>query len=808
MNLACASWLLCVAQAAPQELPQRSGIYPHLAVYNEENECGIGGVVPWAGSLWLVTYAPHRPRGSTDKLYRVDPGLQLHAHPASIGGTPANRMVHPESGQLFLGPYAIDETGEVRVIPYAAMPGRPTGNARHLETPAEKLLYATMEEGVYEVDVRTLAVTERWADVQPGGGQSGRLAGLPGYHGKGFYSGQGVYVYANNGEYGAAALRDPAVPSGVLAEWDGRSAKWSVVRRSQFTEVTGPGGIRGSASPATDPIWTIGWDRRSLLLGVRVASEDGWRFVRLPKSSHAYDGAHGWNTEWPRIRDVGEGDLLMTMHGAFWRFPKDLGAGSWRGVTPRSNYLKVVGDFCAWGGRVVLGCDDHARSAFLNRRRAKGKAAPGQSHSNLWFVEPARLDRLGPALGRGALWIGEDAAAEQPSDPFLFEGYDHRCLHLHHRGAAPLTLSLQLGALGGERPGEWRELQEVTLPPGGYRFVALPRDDPRPWLRVVPRAAAEGLTAALSYRQLDRRSARPAAKFSGLARGAAPSTGGLLRARGGGLRTLSLLARARSGEELGYYEMDGGLRLRRVAAREVAAFTREHAAVPAGVLEVDAASVRYVDDDGRAWRLPRGEDDHDRPAFGEHRVDREVVTERDLFHAHGTFYELPAQNAGGFAKVRPIASHAFQVHDFCGYRGLLVLSGVAADAPADSEHVVRSEDGRCAVWVGAVDDLWELGKPRGRGGPWLSANVVAGAPSEPYLMTGYDHKQVTLASDRAVSVTVELDVTGDGHWCAFRRYALAPDAPVTEEWPRALSAYWVRFVADADCTATAQLTYR
>ena len=32
------------------------GIYPHLAMFNGEGECGTGAVVPWAGSLWAVTY--------------------------------------------------------------------------------------------------------------------------------------------------------------------------------------------------------------------------------------------------------------------------------------------------------------------------------------------------------------------------------------------------------------------------------------------------------------------------------------------------------------------------------------------------------------------------------------------------------------------------------------------------------------------------------------------------------------------------------------------------------------------------------
>ena len=58
------------------------------------------------------------------------------------------------------------------------------------------------------------------------------------------------------------------------------------------------------------------------------------------------------------------------------------------------------------------------------------------------------------------------------------------------------------------------------------------------------------------------------------------------------------------------------------------------------------------------------------------------------------------------------------------------------------------------------------------------------------------------------AITAELDVTGDGAWCAYARYAVSAGAPVRVEWPRALSAYWVRFVADTDCVPSAQLVYR
>jgi hypothetical protein len=73
---------------------QWSGVYPSLATFNNEGECGTGAVVPWADRLWVISYGPHLPYGSSDKLYEITPDLQLVVRPESVGGTPANRMIH------------------------------------------------------------------------------------------------------------------------------------------------------------------------------------------------------------------------------------------------------------------------------------------------------------------------------------------------------------------------------------------------------------------------------------------------------------------------------------------------------------------------------------------------------------------------------------------------------------------------------------------------------------------------------------------------------------------------------------------
>lgn len=761
---------------AAEEPLHVSGIYPSLAMFNNEGECGTGAVVPWADRLWVITYGPHLPFGSSDKLYEITSALNQTVRPESVGGTPANRMIHPESQQLFIGPYVIDADRAVRVIPPNWMPGRLTGNARHLSDPAGKIYYATMEEGLYEVDVKSLAVTSLIRDGNPlkkGFAVETPLtkleSQLPGYHGKGLYSSQGRLIYANNGDRDKRVLTDPTTPSGALGEWSKPGDDWQLVRRNQFTEVTGPGGIQGSAADA--PVWSIGWDAKSLILMLLDGGK--WQAFRLPKVSHSYDGAHGWNTEWPRIRDIGEDDLLMTMHGAFWRFPRTFSAANTNGIRVRSAYMKVIGDFSRWNDRLVFGCDDSAKSEFLNKRKVKGGIdSVGQSQSNLWFTSPETPDKLGPAHASGAVWLHESVKAGDVADPFLVAGWKHRSL--------------------------WR----IDHAAGTAKREDISGD--AEWLTVKADRDAKDVSVIITLTNGEERSTEADAIFDGVARiDDAKSQTGIFRARGENKRTLSLAADA------GYYEMDADLKLKRVEDVKAEKFVKTKVAIPKQVITLDEASVLVVDDRGRRWRLPRATSALDAVTnAGELRVCREVATERDMLSACGTFFELPAENADGFAKIRPIASHNLRVTDFGGYRGLFLMSGVKPDAPA-GEHIIRSDDGKAALWAGAIDDLWKLGKPRGEGGPWKGTKVKAGQASDPYLMWGYDKRTLMLSHDAAqeVNLKVELDLTGTGLWVTYKEAKLKAGAPLSIEFEPAAQARWLRVTADAACTATAQLKY-
>ena len=192
--------------------------------------------------------------------------------------------------------------------------------------------------------------------------------------------------------------------------------------------------------------------------------------------------------------------------------------------------------------------------------------------------------------------------------------------------------------------------------------------------------------------------------------------------------------------------------------------------------------------------------------LGPARVCREVATERDLLNVHGSVYELPARNAQGLAKVRPIATHNLAIQDFCSHNGLLFFTGV--DAATESDHIFRSDDGKAAVWAGVIDDLWKMGKPRGRGGPWMHSEVKAGVPSDPYLMTGYDRKSFTLESSATAEIRIEVDVDGTGLWVPFAKYETAPGEVIAKEFPEGFSAYWVRAISDTDSTCSFQLEYQ
>ena len=660
--------VVAAAESAPREF---GGRYPHLAVSNKQGECGIGAVVPWAGRLWFITYGPHLPNGSDDKLYEVDAALGITSRRESVGGTPADRLIHAETNQLVIGPYVIDATGGVRVVPPGRMEGRLTAAARHLTDPEHKVFIYDMEGLLSELDLKTLEPKRLFA--RP----------VPGWHGKGAYSGQGVLVIANNGEHAAASAKkfEPflyAVPNtravpeeaGALAEWDGR--QWRLVRRRQFTDVTGPGGIHGPPS-ADAPLWAIGWDEKSVLLLVRSAAQaaagrDPWHTFRLPKACNSFDGDHGWHTEWPRIREVvaaADGrpaKFILTMHGGWYDLPGTFSAETPTGLRPICTHLKITGDVAPWqvAGQpaIVFGCDDTAKSGFKSDFQQPRNDLNGRSNSNLWFTTWDRLGQLGRPAGTGYVWRGEDVQAGIPSDPFLLAGdYGKRIVHLAHGSRTPVTFTLEAGA-----GSAWREIATVTVPADGSRHHVLPADVEGDWVRVTADRDAQDVTVVFRYgirggRVEDRQ------LFAALVdtRANEPWVGTVFRSGEGEQLPLDLLARSVAGATAAEARA-WRIRFDRPAAEPIdsgdpaAVFLRDKAVVAAADVSFDAASV-ILAEGPKVFRLPKPIDpqvaaEYEAPfAAGWPRGLREVATERALLNAAGTFYVLPRVTSGGAALV-------------------------------------------------------------------------------------------------------------------------------------------------------------
>lgn len=786
---------------------QISGVYPHLTVYSQSrvdglfnradsSECGIGAVVPWAGKLWLVTYAPHMPLGSDHKLYSIDPQtMTMTIHKESVGGTPAGRMIHVESKQLFIGHHVIDEQGTIRTIQPRDMPGRVTAWARHLQNPETMVYMADMEGMLYEVHVQSLAVKKLFHNP------------VPGEHGKGAYTSQGRLVVSNNGKSGAhdpkqhwaVSPSEPLGPEdiGTLATFDGKA--WQIVEQRQYTDVTGPEGIMPTASGANQPVWAIGWDKRSL----RLAVMDQGKFTTylLPKGCLNNDAAHGWFTEWPRIREIGGGRYMMDMHGLFFDFPAGFRPDSTAGIAPIGRHLRYVPDFCDWNGRLVLATDETS---------IQGNPLAGQPQSNLWFGKFDDLKNWGESSAAGSIWINDSVQAGKPSAPFLFNGFARRVVHLT---AAPQTaFRIELDVRGDD---QWSDYQTVTVGENGYAYHIFPDGLQAQWVRVTADRGSLKTSVALHYSDTRYHDPNGPGRtlFDALADADSPEQGPAVHMFPA-KKNRNLEIVRRSGDQTTFAELDaetfafhpssGSQELAKKATVKPV-FSVDEASVVLRISEsINGKSQKHV------LRLPKGSAVFDR-AFSEGwpRDEREIESERTLANIHGTIYEVPFWIVGQnplFTKMKPVCSHNKRIDDLATWRGLLWLSGVKPDAPA-GEHVIRSEDGSIALWAGGVDDLWQLGKPVGRGGPWKQTPTQAGVPSDPYLMNGYDKKTLTLEADSDCAIHVEVDF--DLH-SGFQRYAsfeLKAGEKRTHQFPTGFAAHWVRFVSTRDTVATAWLVY-
>ena len=218
----------------------------------------------------------------------------------------------------------------------------------------------------------------------------------------------------------------------------------------------------------------------------------------------------------------------------------------------------------------------------------------------------------------------------------------------------------------------------------------------------------------------------------------------------------------------------------------------------------------YTQGDGvwRTYRLPKASHTFDHKWQTEWPRIRAVEHERLLMDHHGMFYELSPWAYGNRVwGIRPISTHLWVHADFCSWKGMLVLG--ADNASHESGGNVLTAEPQSGIWMGRTDDLWNLGKPKGWGGPWWKSPVTANDPSDPYLLTGFEQKCLHLyhEDDHPVAFTVELDALGDGSFRKWQTFVVQPGETVVHPFAAGVSAHWLRLTPDRDTIATAQLHY-
>ena len=208
------------------------------------------------------------------------------------------------------------------------------------------------------------------------------------------------------------------------------------------------------------------------------------------------------------------------------------------------------------------------------------------------------------------------------------------------------------------------------------------------------------------------------------------------------------------------------------------------------------------------YRLPKGTHTQDHAWTTEWPRIREVESERWLMNASGMFYELPAMTyADRVWGIRPVCTHLRIVGDFCSWNGLLVMAGDQTTPISDSNAYVGQPQAN--LWLGKPDDLWQWGKPAGWGGPWWDTPVRAGEPSDPYLMTGFEHKclHVQHEGGGGVKVDIEVDFMGIGRWARYHTIETSEGGYGYHVFPDGFSAHWLRLTPHTDGVATAQAVY-
>mgnify|MGYP006087716751 CR=1 FL=1 len=489
------------APTVPAGLPKRS-------------EAGVGALFPWANKLYMVTYLSVPQYGAGAGLYEIDEDMSI-TKIKNHSGVFANRMIHHWTDSAIIGPYVIDQFGGVRTITDLLLV-RIGAMAEHLFHPETMVYMVSMDGPLYEVDLTTLQarqianlVDELDIPISPDPHTTGQCyphfkdaltvhATADGKGGVTNASAGGILYVVSNG-YNEADFVNGS-NCGRLASWNGAVGKkqWNVLSTTAHYGLA----ARKNYGRVT---YATGWDRKSAILSTRdMGSADaptldnGWKTLRLPKASHAFD--HGWQTEWPRIREVETERYLLDVHGMFYELSPLGWAASTFGVRPICQHLRVIPDFTTFRGLLVMGGNEGS-SIFDNN------IVTGQAQSGLWLGKTDDLWGWGKPQGWGSVFLEEPLRQGQASDPMLMTGFDHKVVHLSidsSNTTERVRLAIELDTLGTAlRTGRWRRVAVVELnfnvALSAYKPYVFEEGMTAHWARVVALDACDMCTATFMY---------------------------------------------------------------------------------------------------------------------------------------------------------------------------------------------------------------------------------------------------------------------------------------------------------------------
>lgn len=452
-------------------------------------------MMAWADRLYVVSYLSVPNAGAGTGLYAIDQNMVMEKI-ANHSSVYANRMLHPASNSIIIGPYVIDASRNVRTFE-SLLAVRIGGMAEHIVYPDTMIYMLGMDGPLWECDITTLECTQLFdlvtaLEIPASAGEQPHFKAAHTMNGT-------LYVCSNTFEEAdGLGLQH----GGRLATWDGDMAhNWTILERTAFVEITGRHNMGRT-------VFAMGWDTKSIILKVIDYGADNdqsydtaVQTYRLPKASHAYD--HLWTTEWPRIREVESERYLIDMHGTFFELAAFTWGGAAWGIKPISQHLRMVPDFASFRGFLVLG-GNQVSSIFDQNW------ITGQSQSGLWFGKTDDLWGFGKPQGWGGPWRNDVVAGGVASDPYLMTGYDKKVLHLRADPPYPaptITVSVQIdftGSAGHLGSGfyiePWNTVTEIVLTAAKpYAYYVFESGFSAHWVRLVTDVACSNCTAMFTY---------------------------------------------------------------------------------------------------------------------------------------------------------------------------------------------------------------------------------------------------------------------------------------------------------------------